>query len=458
MGVSIEKICNAANEFLWGPYMLALFLFCGIYFTLSTGFLQIRHIKLWWKNTACTLFTHKKSNEKGSITQMQALSTALAATVGTGNITGVAAALLTGGPGAIFWMWISAFLGMMTAYAENVLGILYRYRDKDGKWVGGAMIYMDRGLHAKPLAILFSFLCVLVSFGMGNMAQIHSVSSVLQSTFSVPKILTGILCAGVVALSTLGGLGHIVKVTERLVPFMVVLFLGGSLVCLVNCAPAIPSAFVRIFHDAFTLQAAGGGAVGYGIKKAMRIGISRGVFSNEAGLGSAVAVHAATDVKEPAIQGMWGMFEVFIDTIVVCTMTALVILTSGVYDLYTGVDGTSLTATAYAQTFGGMGAGFIAISTTFFAIATTIGWSFFGESGTKYLFGEKGVKVYRLLFVAVAGIGALGSMEMVWGISDIFNVLMAVPNLIAILCLSGQVRKETRLFIQKTKKPRNRLF
>lgn len=442
---------EAVNSFLWGPYMLALFLFTGLLFTVGTGFFQLRHIKLWLRYTFCALFK-KEKKQKGCITQLQAMSTALAATVGTGNITGVAAALVTGGPGSVFWMWISAFFGMMTAYAENVLGILYRYRDKNGNYVGGAMVYMEKGLGAKLFAVLFSVFCILASFGMGNMAQMHSVADALRGSFGIPPFWTGLFGAALVAVIISGGLSRIAQVTERLVPLMVVLFFAGSALCLFRCADKILPALRLIFESAFSLRSAAGGAFGYGIARAMRTGVSRGVFSNEAGLGSGVAVHASSSVQEPAIQGMWGIFEVFVDTIVVCTVTALVILTSGVYtpapgggDVLTGV---SLTAAAYGVGLGKGGSLFISVSIVFFAFATVLGWSCFGERSVVYLLGIRAVPVYKAVFVAVAALGAWSSMELVWGISDTFNALMAVPNLLTLLLLSGRVFRETRRFME----------
>ncbi len=441
---------EACLSFLWGPYMLGLFLFVGLLFTIGTGFFQFRHIPLWLRYTFCALFK-KEKNAPGSISQLQTLSTALAATVGTGNITGVAAALVTGGPGAIFWMWVSAALGMMTAYAENVLSILYRYRDKEGNFVGGAMVYMEKGLHSRLFAILFSLFCIFASFGMGNMAQMHSVSTALADGFGVPPLVTAILGSLILALIISGGLRRIAGVTERLVPFMVILYFIGSGICLYTQAEHILPSLCLIIRSAFGARAAAGGIMGYSVLTAMRTGISRGVFSNEAGLGSSAAVHAASSVREPVIQGMWGIFEVFIDTIVVCTITALVILTSGVYtpspfsaEMLTGV---SLTAAAYATSLGEIGTCFISLSIVFFAFATAMGWSFFGQRSVSYLFGTRAVPLYKALFVLFAAIGSLASMELVWGLSDTFNALMAVPNLITLLFLSGKVFQETRRFL-----------
>ncbi len=449
MLLRLTNFCNSVNDFLWGPFMLALFLFVGLLFSVGTGFFQIRHFRIWWHHTASSLFRKKeKSTDKKSISQVQALSAVLAATVGTGNITGVAAALVSGGPGAIFWMWISAFLGMMTAYAENVLGILYRRKKQDGTWAGGAMYYMEHGLHLKPLAVLFALFGIPASLGMGNMAQMDSIAAALSESFGVPPLYTAIFGSILVAVCIRGGLKKIVCVTEKLVPFMVILFFLGSGVCLFCHAASIPSVLMRIISDAFSLRAASGGALGYGITKAMRVGISRGVFSNEAGLGTSVSIHASADVKHPCEQGLWGIFEVFVDTILVCTITALVILTSGAYDAFPFLDGVPLTAAAYSITLGQSGSLFISISTVFFAFATILGWSIYGENSVRYLFGKKALPYYKGIYILSASLGALGGMELIWGIADMANGLMAIPNLLALLFLSGQVIKETRAFLR----------
>lgn len=447
----IQRQNTILCDFLWGPYMLGLFLFVGLLFSVGTGFFQLRHFRLWFRYTFCALFKKEKTTN-GGITQLQAMSTALAATVGTGNITGVAAALVTGGPGAIFWMWVSAFFGMMTAYAENVLGCLYRKRDKDGTPAGGAMYYMRDGLGSKIFAALFSVFCILASFGMGNMAQMHSVSSALADSFGIPAFWTGLCGAVLVAIIITGGLKRIARITERLVPLMVLLFFAGSFICLYKKADEILPALRLIIHSAFHFEAAAGGVFGYGFLRAMKTGVARGVFSNEAGLGSSVAAHAASSLREPAIQGMWGIFEVFIDTLVVCTLTALVILTSGVFVPAPGgeavLTGTALTAAAYGIGLGKAGSLFISVSIVFFAFATVLGWSYFGERSAAYLFGPRAQPVYKALFVLVSCVGAWSSMELVWGISDTFNALMAVPNLITLLCLSGTVFKETKGFMR----------
>ena len=330
----MAQFIHTLQNLVWGPGMLVFFLATGVRFTLKSGFFQITKAHVWLKNTLGALAGKKEIREtkdEGAISQFQSFCTALAATLGTGNITGVATALVFGGPGAIFWMWVSAFLGMMTNYAENYLGIHYRYRDEQGRWVGGAMVYMERGLGCKPLAVLFAFCCLGASFGMGNMVQGNSLAKGLYEAFHVPVSVSGFLCTAGVAVVILGGTKRIAALTEKLVPVMAILYLCGALTVLFVFREQIPGAFSLIFSEAFCIRPVVGGVAGYGMGQAIRMGIARGIFSNEAGLGSSVMAHAQSDVKEPEIQGMWGILEIFIDTIVVCTITALVILVSGVY-------------------------------------------------------------------------------------------------------------------------------
>jgi AGCS family alanine or glycine:cation symporter len=426
--------------------MLAAFLLVGLMFTVKSRFFQIRRWRVWLLGTVKSIARGGgKSRDGASISQFQAMSTALAATVGTGNIAGVASAIALGGPGAVFWMWVSAFLGMMTGYAENALGIMFRRKDVKGRWAGGAMGYMERGLGARPLALLYAFFCAAAAFGIGNMTQVNSISSVLADSFRAPPLLTGIVCAALIGLVILGGLKRIASVTEKVVPLMVALYVTGALFCVFANLGAVPGAFRLILSQAFRGQSALGGAAGYGIARAVRLGISRGVFSNEAGLGSSVIVHSESDAKTPAQQGAWSMFEVFADTLVMCTLTALVILTSGVYDMGAYLknigaglpvtEGAVLTSDAFAATLGAGGQYFIAVSITLFAFATLLGWGYYGERGAAYLLGERAVTPYKLIYVAVIVVGAVSKLSAVWDISDTFNGLMAVPNLIALVLL-----------------------
>lgn len=448
----MAQFIHTLQNLVWGPGMLVFFLATGVRFTLKSGCFQITKAHVWLKNTLGALAGKKEIREtkdEGAISQFQSFCTALAATLGTGNITGVATALVFGGPGAIFWMWVSAFFGMMTNYAENYLGIRYRYRDEQGRWVGGAMVYMERGLGCKPLAVMFAFCCLGASFGMGNMVQGNSLAKGLYEAFHVPVSVSGFLCTAGVAVVILGGTKRIAALTEKLVPVMAILYLCGALTVLFVFREQIPGAFSLIFSEAFCIRPVVGGVAGYGMGQAVRMGIARGIFSNEAGLGSSVMAHAQSDVKEPEIQGMWGILEIFIDTIVVCTITALVILVSGVYQpqvfmkhiaqgLET-IDGTTLTGLAFARVipFGGQ---FLAISTALFAFATMVGWSYFGEQTAAYLGGKKWGYRYRFLFILITFPGCIMAPRLIWELSDALNGMMAIPNLLALCFLGNQVK------------------
>lgn len=463
----IEAANQALNDFIWGPVMLAAFLIVGLLFTVRTGFFQIRYLKLWMRHTVFQLFGRKsrRTGDSHAISQFQSICTALAATLGTGNIAGVATAIISGGPGAVFWMWVSAFLGMMTSYAEKSLGIKYRYRNHKGEWVGGAMVTIERGLGWKWLACFFSVCCVLASFGIGNMAQANSIACGLESTFHISPYITSFCLMLSLSLIIIGGIRRIGSVSEKLVPFMSLLYIGGGLFVISCNLSRLPEALSLILREAFHWRAAGGGILGYGMARALRTGISRGVFSNEAGLGSSVISHAASDVKEPAIQGMWGMFEVFADTLVVCTVTALVILTSGVYDMQ-GVltltarggeplSGAPLTSAAFGSAIP-FGDKFVALSILLFAFCSLISWSYYGERSIEYLIGPKAVIPYKMFFILIIYVGCTSSLDFVWSISDTFNGFMAVPNLTALLLLSGQVVQLTKDYLYKSKQGRGK--
>ncbi|MBO4909212.1 MAG: alanine:cation symporter family protein [Lachnospiraceae bacterium] len=447
--------------------MLVLLVGTGILMTALTGFFQISHIGHWFKNTLGGIFSnkhvtaHTESHDR-QISQFQSLCTALAATIGTGNIAGVAAALASGGPGAIFWMWIVAFFGMMTNYSENVLGIYYRRKNSEGEWCGGAMYYLKDGLGSKKgckqigavLAVLFSIFCVIASFGIGNMSQINSIAVNLNSVFHIPYVATGGFLMIFAGLVIVGGLKRIASVTEKLVPVMAVLYVIGCIVIVCANISLVGPAFVAIFKGAFAMKAVGGGIVGSGVKMAITWGMKRGVFSNEAGLGSSVMVHSASNVKEPVRQGMWGIFEVFADTIVVCTLTALAVLSSGVMNLETGEmistsEKTALVAEAFSGTLGAAGGWFIAVAITLFAFSTVLGWSVYGGKAFEYLFGTKATLIYKLIFVVFVIIGATMDLSLAWDLSDTFNGLMAMPNLIGVIVLSGTVMKITRNYIDR---------
>ena len=463
----ITSINGVVNGVVWGPIGLALLFGAGLLMTIRTGFFQFSHFGYWLKNTIGAIFTNKKvtahtTREDRAISQFQSLCTALAATIGTGNIVGVATAIISGGPGSIFWMWVMAILGMMTNYSENVLGIFYRRKNENGEWSGGAMYYLSDGLGAKKgcrtigrvLAVLFSCFCVLASFGIGNMSQINSIAGNMESAFHVPNVVTGAVLVVLSALVILGGLKRVAAVTEKVVPVMALLYIAGALAVVGAHITAIPAAFAAIFKGAFAMKAAGGGVLGYGVSQAITWGFKRGAFSNEAGLGSSVMVHSSSNVKEPVQQGMWGIFEVFSDTIVVCTLTALVVLTSGFVDLDTGhmlsdVQGSALVGQAFSTVFGHYGPKFIAVSILLFAYSTVLGWSHYGTKAFEYLFGTKASVGYKVVFVGMVMVGATMKLGLAWDLSDTFNGLMMLPNLIGVLALSGTVTKITRNYIDR---------
>lgn len=465
---SITRINSAINNVVWGWPALILLGFVGVLMTCLTKFFQLSHIGHWMKNTIGAIFKDKHvtgHTKDRTISQFQSLCTALAATVGTGNIVGVAGAIAVGGPGAVFWMWLIAFFGMMTNYSENVLGILFRRKDAEGEWHGGAMYYLRDGLGAKKgcktigavLAALFSFFCLLASFGIGNMSQVNSIVSNVHTAFGIPTIVTGVFLLVAVGAVILGGLKRVATITEKLVPFMVILYLLGTLVIIFMHITAIPAVFVSIFKGAFSLKSATGGVVGAGIAAAMKMGFKRGVFSNEAGLGSSVMVHSSSNVKEPVRQGMWGIFEVFADTIVVCTLTALTILSSGLVDLDTGmltaageaVGSNSLMSESFRMVFGPAGAAFVAIAILLFAYSTVLGWSHYGATACRFLLGDKAVMPYRILFCVIVLAGSVMKAQLAWDISDTFNGLMMLPNLVGVLTLSPMVARCTKNYVDR---------
>ena len=463
----ITKINGMVNGIVWGPIGLALLFCTGLWMTLRTGGFQFRRVGHWMRHTIGAVFTNKEvtahtSKEDMAISQFQSMCTALAGTIGTGNIVGVATAIVSGGPGAIFWMWVMAILGMMTSFSENVLGVYYRRKNEKGEWSGGAMYYLTDGLGAKKgcktlgkvLAVLFACFCILASFGIGNMSQINSIAGNMNAAFHTPSLVTGVALMVVTALIVLGGLKRVAAVTEKLVPLMALFYIVGAVVIVVLHAGNIPAAFRAIFRGAFNLQAAGGGALGYGISQSLTWGFKRGAFSNEAGLGSAVMVNSSANVKEPVQQGMWGVFEIFADTIVVCTITALVILTTGVVDIESGsvlacVQDNALVGQAFTAAFGSFGPKFIAISLLFFAYSTVLGWSHYGTKAVEYLFGQKGTRVYKVIFVGMVVVGATMKLGLAWDLSDTFNGLMMIPNLLAVLALSGTVVQITKNYLDR---------
>lgn len=476
-----EQLANInaiINDFVWVKIGLILLIGAGILMTVCTRFFQVSHLKHWWVETIGSVFKRNsdstKKTDKASITQFQALCTALAATIGTGNIAGVAAAIVIGGPGAVFWMWLAAFFGMMTNYSENVLGIYYRRRNLSGEWSGGAMYYLKDGLGSKKgckhvgavLAVLFSIFAILASFGIGNMGQVNKITLNIESAFlknvdlgtlagiPVTSIIIGVALMIIAALIIIGGLQRIAAVAEKLVPFMAILYVVGCLVIFFIHIDMVGAVFASIFKFAFGVKAVAGGAAGVAISQVITQGCKRGVFSNEAGLGSSVMVHSSSNVKEPVKQGMWGIFEVFFDTFIVCTMTAVVVLTSGYVDLETGVvaegvNDATLVSQAFGNIFGAVGEMFVAVAMLLFAFTTVLGWSQYGTKAVEYLLGEKAVKVYKVIFVLMIISGAVMTSSIAWDISDTFNGLMMIPNLIGVAALSPLVSKITKNYVNR---------
>lgn len=455
---NLEAWNDTLNGWVWGVPMLVLIISTGIYLTVRTGFFQVRRAGHVNDQTFKAIFTKKsvtKSKDEKSISQFQALSTALAATIGTGNIAGVATAITVGGPGAVFWMWVSAFFGMMTNYSENVLGIYFRKKNVKGEWSGGPMYYLENGLKdrkglrgiSKPLSVIFALFCIFASFGIGNMTQVNSIASALHGSFGIPHLATGIFVAVISSLVIVGGIKRIGQVTERIVPFMALAYILGSLYIMIVNFRMIPEVFGEIVTNAFGFDAVAGGFSGAMLRQAITMGFKRGVFSNEAGLGSSVMVHSSSDVKEPVIQGMWGIFEVFFDTMIVCTMTAFVILSSGA--LSTGATGVPLVSAAFTHGFGGFAGEFVSIAILLFAFSTVLGWSFYGTKAAEYLFGTGFTLVYKVLFIGFIVVGATMSLDLVWNIADTLNGLMAIPNLIGVLLLSGTVFRITSDYVDR---------
>ena len=465
---AIIQINDTINGFVWGPIMLVLLVGTGLYLSISTGFVQFRRFGYAMKNTIGKVFQKAEAGH-GEITPFQAVTTALAATVGTGNIAGVTGAIILGGPGAVFWMWISALVGMCTKYAEVLLAVKYRERNEKGEWVGGPMYYIKNGLgkNFKWLGTIFAVLGAIAAFGIGNISQINSIAdSVNQvaqafnpaaaSAKGTIALVTGIVVAAFVAVVVIGGVKRIGQVTEKLVPFMAVIYIVCALIVVIAHAGAIPAVFGMIFTGAFNPAAVVGGAVGITIRLAMTKGVGRGVFSNEAGLGSAPIAHASTSERDPVKQGLYGIFEVFMDTIVICTLTSLVVLCSGAADGHWGesaVAGATTTIAGFSTVFGPkFGSSLLAIGLLLFATSTILGWSLYGTRCIEYLLGSKAVRPYQIVFVIVIVLGAVADLKLVWDVSDTLNGLMAIPNLIGLLLLSPVVIKVTREYFKAIKK------
>ena len=453
----LQELNRTISGLVWGVPMLALIIGAGLYLSVRTGFIQIFRFRDAMKNTIGKAFKKQKAG-KGDVTPFQALTTALASTVGTGNIAGITSAVTLGGAGAIFWLWISAVIGMCTKYAEVVLAVRFRERNRAGEWAGGPMYYIKNGLGKKYgwLAVFFAVFGAVAAFGVGNAVQVGNMTDAINGALraflpgaaqyrSAVNLAIGLISAGLTAATLFGGVGRIGRVTEVLVPFMAAAYIIAALAVILANIGSLGAVLQKIITDAFSPAAAAGGAAGISVRTAVNWGFRRGVFSNEAGLGSAPIAHAATSETNPVRQGFYGIFEVFLDTIVICTLTGLALLMSGI-DLNYGTHGTiALNIGAFATVFGGRAAGLIiAVGMTLFALATVFGWSLYGVRCAEFLFGHRCVRPYKLLYVLVVVVGATVDLNFIWQVADTLNGLMAVPNLIAVLALSGVVVKLTR--------------
>lgn len=438
---------GALNNLVWGPGMLVLLVGTGLYLTLGLRFLTFRKIpsgfaKLWQGRT-------KGHADQGEMSPFNALMTALAATIGTGNIAGVATAIFIGGPGALFWMWVTAFVGMATKFAEVLLAVHYREKTPAGNFVGGAMYFIKNGLGPqwKWLGTSFAVFGAVACFGIGNMVQCNSIADAVQSTFSIPTWMTAIALFVLAATVIVGGVSRIGEVAGKLVPSMAVVYILISLAVILLNVEQVPSVFMHVVYEAFTPTAAQGGFAGATVMMAIRMGMARGVFSNEAGLGSAPIAHAAATTKDPVNQALIGMLDAFIDTVIVCSMTGFAILVTGQW--LSGLTGAALTASAFESALPGFGAILVTICLIPFAFTTTLGWCVYGERCVIYLFGDKGQKPFRVLYCLVIPIGAVLKLDVVWQIADTFNALMAIPNLFGILLLSPVVFKLVKEYLER---------
>ena len=444
----VKNILNLMNNLVWGPPLLILLVGTGIYFTVKLGFLQITKLPLAFKY----LFSKDEDQVKGDgdISSFAALCTALSATIGTGNIVGVATAVGTGGPGAILWMWIAAFVGMATKYAEGFLAIKYRECDENGQMCGGPMYYIEKGTGNKLLAKLFAFFGLAVALlGIGTFGQVKSISDAVTKGFNIPPQITATVITVLVAAVTLGGIQRISKVAEKIVPFMASLYIIGALLILICYFKEIPEAILLIVSSAFNPQAALGGAAGITIKTVIQRGIGRGIFSNEAGLGSAPIAAAAAKTKSPVKQGLISMIGTFIDTILICTMTGLALVLTGAFN--SGLEGVAMTTAAFETAFpiAGIGKFIVNIGLIFFAFTTIIGWNYYGEKCLQYLAGIKSIKLYKIVFISFVAVGPFLSLDTVFVIADIVNGLMALPNLVGLIALRKVVISETEEFFAK---------
>ena len=431
----MQQTLQLLHEIVWGPWTMLLFLGTGLFFTVKSGGFQIRKLPYWWKKTMGSL-------GNGSVSSFQTSCTALAATIGTGNIVGVATALTAGGPGAVFWLWISALIGMATAYTETSLGQKYRYRGLDGAWQCGPMVSMERGLGCRSMGLLYALFAVLASLGMGSMVQANAVSETLCYEAGMKQEIAAVLVTALTAAVVWGGIRRISRMTSWFVPLSAGIYFFFSAWALVVCRRSIPVVLGQILKEAWAPGAAGGGIAGFLFSRSVRFGLARGVFSNEAGLGTLAVLHGAAEDTTPEEQGMWAMFEVFVDTIVICTLTALVILCAG---MESGLDGAALTSFCFTKIFGSFGGFLVSASMAAFAFATIVGWYYIGRQMFSYLAeylcpGASTEYLYTILYLLSVWLGCICRLELVWLLSDLVNGLMAYPNLLSLWLLAGHVQ------------------
>ena len=446
------EFLNHASSFVWGPYLLIpLLLLTGVYLTILLGGVQFRKLG---GALYLAFVVRRDEGSEGDISHYQALMTALAATVGTGNIVGVATAITLGGPGALFWMWITGLLGMATKYSEALLSVKFRIKDHRGEEAGGPMYYLSRGVSFKPLGVtlgwLFAVFTAVAAFGIGNMVQSNAVADAVEGAFGVTPWITGLVIAVTLGLVVLGGIKSIGRVAGVLVPSMIVVYLTASVLVWLLHFDAVGPAFAMVFSDAFTGTSAAGGFIGASIAQAMRYGVARGIFSNESGLGSAGIAAAAAQTRDPVRQALVSMTQTFIDTIVVCTFTGIAIIATGVW--LSGENGAGLTQMAFdAALPGGAGSVVVALALMLFAFSTMLGWCYYGERSVEYLLGERAIVPYRVVFVGAAFYGSIRTLDFVWVFSDVMNGLMALPNLVGLLLLSGVVARETKRYFNQAR-------
>ncbi|WP_338752937.1 sodium:alanine symporter family protein [Bacillus sp. FJAT-52991] len=442
-----EQVIASITGWIWGMPMILLLLGGGIFLSIRIGFFQFRYFPHIIKETFGKIFS--KDEAPGSVTPFQATTSALASTIGAANIVGVPVAIALGGPGAIFWMWLVAMIGMASKYTEVVLGVKYRTKNEAGEWTGGPMHYIEKGLGWKPVASFFAFFLMLEILA-STMVQSNSLSQTVESAFNIPPVVTGIAVLVLVALVTLGGIQRIGSVTEKFIPIMVGIYLVSAIIVLVANASEIPAAFALIFQHAFTPISAAGGFAGAGVAAAIRWGLARGIYSNEAGMGTAPIAHAAAMTEHPAKQGLWGIFEVVIDTLVVCTMTALVVLTSGVWQDVPTEKASTMVVEALSSVVGdSIGGAIISICLFFFVLSTVVVIVFYGEKQAEYLFGLRFAKVMRFVYLAAIIVGAIGGLQFIWQFLDLMLAMIILPNVIALLFLSGEVKELTQDYINK---------